>query len=370
MKKRMVTGILIGLLVLITGCQQVDKSTNAGDTNTPTQVETTNTPTPTPTTDEDTAQGDNTEAVISDYYPFLKDTESYYEGEGNEYASFHMYADFIDESTGKIQVRIDDGGSVTVQVIQNKDGKLSILRSQAETYYRENLLTKSNADGKEEILLMEPLVTGTSWELPDGNKRTITGIDVDITTPYGDFKALEVTKEDTTGQTKEYYVKGMGLVARIVSLGDTTITSLLKTREENVPYTQTVNIYHWNLDESMQKDEIKLDFYTNDLTKVKIEDYLKSNAIGNQSLISTNTKINYMYLGEDNIAYIDFTKELVNEMNAGAGYENQILQCIVNTVGDYYGVNEVYLTIDGNPYASGHQELKKGETFKVNYSGK
>ena len=54
-------------------------------------------------------------------------------------------------------------------------------------------------------------------------------------------------------------------------------------------------------------------------------------------------------------------------MNAGAGYELLILQSITNTLGDYYGVKEVNITIDGKLYESGHILMKKGETFKVNY---
>jgi hypothetical protein len=53
-------------------------------------------------------------------------------------------------------------------------------------------------------------------------------------------------------------------------------------------------------------------------------------------------------------------------MNAGAGYESMILQSIVNTLGGYYGVDQVYLTVEGEPYSSGHIAMKKGEFFKVN----
>lgn len=358
----MTTVYLMAFLVLLTGCkQQGTTNPDVTPTQNPVQVEPSVTPAP---TEEPVITGD---LSIKDYYPFLKNTDSYYEGEGNEYASFHMYTDYIDESANRAQLRINNGGSETVQVIQNKDGKLSILKSQEETYYRDNLLEKAAADGKEEVLLMEPLVTGTSWTLQDGRKRSITGEDVTVTTPLGEFKALEVTTEDETGSTKDYYVKDMGLVYRITDLGDTKITSALSERKTEVAFTQTINIYHWNLDEPMKKDEVKLELYTNDITRTKLEEYLKSGSVDNQALISSNTKINSMYLGTDNIAYIDFTKELIDEMNAGAGYETQILQCITNTIGNYYGVEEVYITVENNPYESGHIALLKGETFKVDY---
>ncbi|MDF2802935.1 MAG: sporulation/spore germination protein [Anaerocolumna sp.] len=360
LKKTIVAVYLMAFLVLLTGCgQQKATVTDAQPTQKPAQAEPSVTPTPT----EEIAP--SSELTIKDYYPFLKNTDSYYVGEGNEYASFHMYTDYIDDSTNRAQIRINNGGSETVQVIQNKDGKLTLLSSQEETYYRDNLLEKTNSEDKETVILMEPLVKGTSWTLPDGKTRSITGENVSITTPLGEYKALEVTTEEVTGSTIDYYVKDMGLVNRVTYLGDTKITSTLKERKTDVPFIQEINMYHWNLDEEMKKDEVKLELFTNDITRTKLEEYLKSGSLDNQALISSNTKINSMYLGTDNIAYVDFSQEFIDEMNAGAGYETQILQCITNTIGDYYGVKEVYLTVDGNPYESGHIALIKGETFKV-----
>ena len=66
------------------------------------------------------------------------------------------------------------------------------------------------------------------------------------------------------------------------------------------------------------------------------------------------------------MAYIDFSKVLLSEMNTGSGYESLILQSITNTVGTYYGVNKVYITIENKPYSSGHIEMKKGQFFTVN----
>ena len=75
--------------------------------------------------------------------------------------------------------------------------------------------------------------------------------------------------------------------------------------------------------------------------------------------------INSLYLGDDQIVYVDFSDEFVTEMNAGSGYEQLILQGITNTLGNYYGVNKVYITLEGKPYESGHVLMKKGETFEV-----
>ena len=67
------------------------------------------------------------------------------------------------------------------------------------------------------------------------------------------------------------------------------------------------------------------------------------------------------------MVYLDLSKEFTKEMNAGSLYESQILQCITNTLGDYYMVKKVYITVEGKPYSSGHILMKKGEAFNVNY---
>ena len=59
--------------------------------------------------------------------------------------------------------------------------------------------------------------------------------------------------------------------------------------------------------------------------------------------------------------------DFITEMNAGASFENLILQSLTNTLGNYYGVQEVYLTIDGGPYESGHIKIEEGEPLLVDY---
>ena len=40
---------------------------------------------------------------------------------------------------------------------------------------------------------MEPLKEGTNWELKDSRIRTITNMAADVSTPSGNYKAIEVT---------------------------------------------------------------------------------------------------------------------------------------------------------------------------------
>ena len=111
----------------------------------------------------------------------------------------------------------------------------------------------------------------------------------------------------------------------------------------------------------------QLSFKTNDLTRIVFENAFKDLPKGDLAkVLGPNVKIKSLYLNKDNRVYIDFTKELLSEMNAGSGYESLILQSITNTIGTYYGVDKVYITIEDNPYVSGHIVMKKGEFFAVN----
>ena len=71
---------------------------------------------------------------------------------------------------------------------------------------------------------------------------------------------------------------------------------------------------------------------------------------------------------EENSVHIDLSKDFIDEMNAGAGMESMILQSLTNTLGSYYGVQEVYITIDGGQYESGHIIIQEGEPSLVNFN--
>ncbi|MFC4798394.1 GerMN domain-containing protein [Neobacillus sp. GCM10023253] len=301
--------------------------------------------------------------TINDYYPMKKNTRYIYEGTGNEFASYDVYNDYISEE--KAQQRIDNGGTVLVNVLELKDGKLTKVFSRGETYYRENLF-KANNDEKE-VILMTPLTKGTTWSIKDGRVRTITNTAVDITTPTGNYKAIEVTTKNTKDRTIDYYAKNVGLVKSIFVSGGTEISSTLTKIEDNVPLVQNINFFYPNIDDGklyIKSKQIK--FYTNDITRKVLAQAYKE-PINNQLgvVFSKNTEINSLYLNQDGIVYIDLNQAFRDEMSAGAAYEEMLLQSVVNTLGQYYQTAKVYLTIDNKPYESGHISMKKGEYFKV-----
>jgi len=303
--------------------------------------------------------------TIKDYFSFSENSKYVYEGKGNEYASYNVFVDYLTED--RVQLRTNNGGTEVVKVLENKNGNLTMLLSRAECYYRENL-TQSPSN-KEEILLKEPLVKGTTWTLSDNRKRYISNVDVEVTTPLGKYKTLEVTTENKEDKTLDYYAAKVGLVKTVfVTKGDEISSSLSKINK-NTPLTQGVKFYYPNAnDEKLYFVNKQLSFNTNDITKIIFEKAFKDLPKGDfGKVLGPSVKIKSLYLNKDNTVYVDFTKELVSEMNAGSGYEGLILQCITNTLGAYYGVDKVYITIENSPYSSGHILMKKGEAFTVDY---
>lgn len=346
------------LIVLLFGCNQ--NQNNNSDVN-----------------DNETSSnnGNNTDGTekpvkqvlhIEDYFPIKENTHYIYQGMGNEYAAYDVYIDYT--SDDKVQQRINNGGTEIVKVLECKEGKLTKLYSRPEAYYRENLL---KSKGEEEVLLMEPLKKGTSWKLKDSRVRTITDTAARITTPLDTYEAIELTTEGPNDKTIDYYAKNVGLVKTVFINGkseEEQISSALSKIEENRPFVQSVNFYYPNIDDGKYYYKSKeISFKTNDLTKKVLAEAYKEPI--NQELgkvFSENTKINSLYLNKDNNVYIDLNQAFVTEMNAGSQYEAMILQSIVNTFGQYYNAEKMYLTINNKPYESGHIAMKKGEFFKVN----
>lgn len=301
--------------------------------------------------------------AIKDYFPIEENVRYDYEGEGNEYARYNVHVDYTAEN--QVQQRIDDGGTVLARVIELKYGKLIRKSFGEEVYYRENFLEADG--GQEEVLLMEPIKEGTSWTLEDSRTRKITGVSVDVTTPLGDYQAIEVLTQDSESESYDYYVKDIGLVKSIFVAEGMEITSSLSQIHQDVPLTQTIKFYYPSIDDNKSYFEVKdVEFNTNDITRQVLETaYREKPKKDFLEVFSENTEINSLYLNEDGMVYIDLNKAFLKDMNAGAGYEAMMLQSIGNTFGKYYSSEKVILTIDDQLYESGHISMEKGEYIQV-----
>jgi translation elongation factor P/translation initiation factor 5A len=306
---------------------------------------------------------DNGEKVsIEEFYPITENTKYSYEGEGNEFATYVSFVDYV--SNNRIQNRTNNGGTETVNVYEIKDDQLTLLYSRGETYFRHNFLNKEYGEGK--VLLKGPLEEGNSWAYDENTTATITNLSKEIVTTLGNYQAIEVTLEGEQGKTVNYYAKDVGLIKTISSGESYEVSSTLSSIENNIPLIQTIALFYPNTDGSIDTIDVQIEFNTNDEPKDIIEEVVKELSV--YEILSPNTIINELYFDEEeNSVHIDLSDDFISEMNAGASFENLILQSLTNTLGNYYGVQEVYLTIDGGPYESGHIRIEEGEPLLVDY---
>lgn len=305
-------------------------------------------------------------ARITDYFTFTKDVHMEYKGTGNEYAGYDTYVDYIKNDV--IQVRQINGATESVAVYRLKDGILKKVFTKGEVYYRYDYTSLSNCD---EVIIKEPIKAGASWTLGDGSERSITAVDKQIKTPAGELTALEITTKSKNFTETRYYAKNIGLVKSEFLSGDdsSAITSELEKIERGVPFKQKIRFYF----PQFEKDRVvyidrDTEIYTNQDMKYIFQKELKTlpENSGLTKVLSPNTAILGISVDEAaGTVTVDFSSNLVKEMNAGTALESMVLQSITDIFGNYYQKDKVIITMEGKLYESGHIALKKGEYFTV-----
>lgn len=302
--------------------------------------------------------------TIGDYYPFKDNIVLIYEGIGNEYAEMETFAEFIEGN--RAQMKIVNPGTVFVRVLEYKNGTLTEMFSEGEFYHIENMINANSNSNN--IILQEPLELGNTWSNSTGNEMKITALNTEIETPSGNYQALEVTTEFGEGRVqKEYYAKDIGLVARIYTDGDMEVSTLLEKIENKEQEIEIMTYFPTFGEIGTAYVRQEIEFATNDNMEDILEDLMK-NPPSEKFIapISKDTKINKIHLNRESWTLeVDFSKELLIETNAGSSFETEIIKSIVNTLGKFYDVEKVYITVEGQPYESGHISIEKDKYFKV-----
>ena len=351
MKKIVLLLWIAFIMISITGCRKIDDAKE--DISSEDRKET-----------EPQEMTETEGYTLSDFYPFLDNTLYTYQGKGNEYASFTTSVDFFDET--RAQIRKKDEGTEKVDVIEVNEGRIVRILSREECHYRENFLSKEPE--MSDILLMEPLVKGTKWSAPDGSRRYISGVNVKVVTPAGDFDAVEVITESADAKKIDYYAAGIGLVKTVwESQEGDIISSTLEQVTMNQPLIQRIRFFYPNSNaDKLYYIDKDVNYNTNDQTTIVLGDVFKDLPKGDVARVLTeNVTINWLHLNEDRRLSVDFSRELLSEMNAGTGYESLILVSITNTLGSYYDVEKVFITVEGSPYSSGHIIMDEADAFLV-----
>lgn len=315
---------------------------------------------------QDSNEDNSEEAIISQYsikdFIGINANEKYnYAGENSEYAEYVRYVDYIEGD--KYQIRINNGATESVSVIEATEDELKLVFRRGVCDYRENFFNKPSNEN--EVILKAPIAEGTEWTLEDGGKRYISSINSKISTELGEFECVEVTTENKNGQKDfQYYAPQIGLVKEIRDSENMKVASTLASIEKDAPLNQVVRFYYPDSNaEYMLYEDASISFSTNDITRLTFENKFKD-----MGLLKESVGINSLYLNDDGMLYLDVTKNFVPEMANGTAGEYFAIYDLVNTLGMYYGVDKVYMTLDGGIYESGHIVKYNGEYFSVDLS--
>ena len=342
MKKNLTkVAIFLSVLIVLSGCARILQPGMPDDVSPP----------------DDQPPAEALELNLEDYILPIDNARYNYEGTGMEYAQYSAWADYRYDDA--LQIRTDNGGTVMASVYRFDGEKLIRTFSQGETYHREDLTQREN--NSQDVILMKPLAEGTSWILEDGSKRTITGMDMDVETPSGSYKAIEVTTEYKDSKTFDYYVKGTGLVKSVFSGDDYEVISALESIESDFRLTQDVKLYYPDAQENIISVDAQLEFGTNDSAeKVLVQSYRDSVPSDALTVFAESAEINSVYFDQEtSTARIDLSRSFITEMNAGSYYESLILQSLADTLRSYGNSEKISVTVDGGAYESGHMLLEK-----------
>ncbi|MEY8292647.1 GerMN domain-containing protein [Carnobacteriaceae bacterium 52-44] len=305
---------------------------------------------------------------LSAWLPRLDNVVYSYEGIGNEFAEYNWTPQFNQDDY--YQVANQNPGTTLVEIFEYREDEIVRTFQRGETYFRDNFTEIGSFpdDRQEEVLLKAPIEIGNSWSNEDSDYE-ITAIDHEIEVPYGTFNAIEVTITTDDAVTKRYYVEDVGLVSEVFESEGMTVESNLESVETDTPEILPFTVFVPD-DQAMGMDQVEAELLlnTNDPARVAITELLSGQADGfeNINIFPEGTTINYLFLNNDNIVEVDVSSEFEENMNAGSTGELFAVYTLVNTLSQYYGAQEVLLTVDGEPYAGAHMALQEGETLAFN----
>lgn len=309
------------------------------------------------------------EDSIKNYFPIRQNIKYVYEASSDDLL-YEVTPDYTSE--GMIQLRITGNEGVTVSVIKVNDKKATGRIMMQENLLRENLLNSAklhNQDDMEDVLLMEPLATGTEWTVSGNHQRKITNTDSIVETDIGTYDAIEVTTESVNYKKVDYYTKGIGLIKSVITSEDKTTTIVITEIIENFSFTENIEFYYPDFNKMKILYKVQnVEFKTNDLTETVIAEAYKKALPKENSVLTKETGINRIFWDAGGTLCIDLNKAFIDNAKEKAIHEGMVLQSIANTFGRFFNTEQVYFTVDDENYASDHIDLSQG-TFAVNFIG-
>ncbi len=325
----------------------------------------------------DTSTQDKTEnkgLPIENYVNIVGNTLYEYTQLDGSFHNKNMFITYYDDE--KIQYSINAPGISDDwynQVYEVADGEYRLLYSDYDIQHNKNILD-IETEKKPIILLKEPVAVSNRWKVGIGSaEATITNEGVDVKTPLGMFRAVEVITDYKNGSyRKDYYSRTAGLVKTIYINTDGSQSEVLLSNK--IPLKggleRAMYVYYLEKGTFVTKPTLKqFDVPTNRPMKFEFEELLRTTPDENLlALISPYTKINFIEVSDDRkYVHIDFSKEFLAYTSKDKNTEIKHLKAIVNTFARYYQVHNCKITIDGEPYSSSNITLGENDTIKATF---
>ncbi len=284
----------------------------------------------------------------------------------------------VDYTDGdRAQLRVVKEDEPWLYVYEKRADEIAVIAGGKEQYFRHNLLNgiddpNQNTQKAERVLLKDPIQVGESWTTDaDPNEVKVTIKEVLPKTADHDARVVVEIVDVLTGNspTLQTYEVGKGLVAEETAFATGSEPHVMAVTGHDVERkATTVRLYYPSNDgEGFVRREISHVFEPNSITRFVLEELWKQVPDAGIAALTENTKINYLYSNADETAYIDLSRDFIDEMNSGSTGETMMLDSIAYTVGDLMSAKRVVLTIDGVPYSGAHVEMQDGDAMSTAY---
>jgi hypothetical protein len=302
---------------------------------------------------------------IAEYFPLLEGALYKYTGIGDDELNQEMFTLFAND-TGA-QILTSTPSYEVTDVFRIEDGALKVIYNDLNYFYDNLLGTK---DVRHMTILQEPFELGRAWGFnPDGAIAEITSLNAPVSTPYGEFEALEVTiRHHDDYIQRDYYARGVGLIqiSYVIYGVDKTmkLTEITRDASKTVEVdickvNVTLDRLEWERRPFTLSGNMDMAEYWNALLKAPLPIDYQPLLPGDSRILSLSVYWNEVLLT------VDLSEDYVRSVGAGAGIESAALQALANTLGNFYNVTRVEILLDGSGYESGHILMDEGEYWDV-----
>lgn len=319
-----------------------------------------------------------TKYVASDYFSIKPNTTYEYKVLSDESKNFNIFNTYIKEDIIQ-QTIFNVNGDVVNKLYKVQEKDISLFYEYNSSYLLDDI-TFTEQTYNTTIIKM-PFKLNKKWTAKNNMTYEITGLEVDITVPYGTFKAIELKgvtviknndDKETAHVIKEYYTKDIGLIKREEILEDGTIlSSELSNIKKDSPYEINANFFYTKDNKQLELVPKKIVFNTNDnIPEIIKTAFTDKNILGEQTIINKLDIVNkFDSNGKilDNYIDIDLSKDYIDFINKNADKEILLLKSLVNTLCSNKNSNKVKLTINNDLYKSNNRELIKDEFLSSDF---